>query len=60
MSDKRKVIIIGAGAAGLMAAGEAAASGAETKLLEKMNRGELETSEDLSNGESVDDVDLED
>ena len=30
------------------------------QLLEKMNRGELETSEDLSNGESVDDVDLED
>jgi hypothetical protein len=28
-----------------------------TQLLEKMNRGELETNEDLSNGESVEDDD---
>ena len=34
----RKVIVIGAGAAGLMAAGQAAELGAETLLLEKMNR----------------------
>jgi predicted Rossmann fold flavoprotein len=34
----RKVIVIGAGAAGLMAAGQAAQLGAETLLLEKMNR----------------------
>jgi predicted Rossmann fold flavoprotein len=33
-----KVIVIGAGAAGLMAAGQAAELGAETLLLEKMNR----------------------
>jgi predicted Rossmann fold flavoprotein len=35
---RRKVIVIGAGAAGLMAAGRAAELGAETLLLEKMNR----------------------
>ncbi len=35
---RRKVIVIGAGAAGLMAAGRAAEAGAETLLLEKMNR----------------------
>lgn len=34
----RRVIIVGAGAAGLMAAGQAAQMGAETLLLEKMNR----------------------
>lgn len=34
----RKVIIIGGGAAGLMAAGQAAEAGAETLLLEKMKR----------------------
>jgi len=34
---ERKVIVIGAGAAGLMAAGQAAQMGAETLLLEKMN-----------------------
>ena len=32
-----RVIVVGAGAAGLMAAGQAAAMGAETLLLEKMN-----------------------
>ncbi len=36
--SKPKVIIIGAGAAGLMAAGLAAEAGAETTLLEKMNQ----------------------
>ena len=35
---RRKVIVIGAGAAGLMAAGRAAEAGAETLLLEKMSR----------------------
>jgi predicted Rossmann fold flavoprotein len=35
---RRKVIVVGAGAAGLMAAGQAAELGAETLLLEKMNR----------------------
>jgi len=35
---KRRVIVVGAGAAGLMAAGQAAAMGAETLLLEKMER----------------------
>jgi hypothetical protein len=35
---KRQVIVVGAGAAGLMAAGRAAADGAETVLLEKMDR----------------------
>ncbi|MCX5800870.1 MAG: NAD(P)/FAD-dependent oxidoreductase [Candidatus Eisenbacteria bacterium] len=34
----RKVIVIGAGASGLMAAGQAAELGAETLLLEKMDR----------------------
>ena len=34
---KRKVIVVGAGAAGLMAAGQAAEMGTETLLLEKMN-----------------------
>jgi len=34
----RKVIIVGAGAAGIMAAGQAAESGADTLLLEKMKR----------------------
>ena len=34
----RKVIVVGAGAAGLMAAGRAAEAGAETLLLEKMRR----------------------
>ena len=36
--SKRQVIVVGAGAAGLMAAGQAAAAGAETLLLEKMDR----------------------
>ena len=35
---KRSVIVIGGGPAGLMAAGQAAEAGAETLLLEKMNR----------------------
>ncbi len=35
---RRKVIVIGGGAAGLMAAGQAAEAGAETLLLEKMKR----------------------
>jgi len=35
---KRKVIVIGGGPAGLMAAGQAAEAGAETLLLEKMKR----------------------
>jgi predicted Rossmann fold flavoprotein len=35
---KRRVIIIGAGASGLMAAGQSAEIGAETTLLEKMSR----------------------
>jgi predicted Rossmann fold flavoprotein len=34
----RRVIVVGAGAAGLMAAGQAAQAGAETLLLEKMDR----------------------
>ncbi|MGA9348379.1 MAG: NAD(P)/FAD-dependent oxidoreductase [Anaerolineae bacterium] len=34
----RRVIVVGGGAAGLMAAGQAAELGAETLLLEKMNR----------------------
>jgi len=34
----RRVIVVGAGAAGLMAAGQAIEMGAETLLLEKMNR----------------------
>ncbi|MBT3390117.1 MAG: FAD-binding protein, partial [Chloroflexi bacterium] len=34
---KRKIIIIGGGAAGLMAAGQAAQRGAEVLVLEKMN-----------------------
>lgn len=36
--EKRKVIVVGAGAAGMMAAGQAALSGAETLLLEKMRK----------------------
>ncbi|MGD8998273.1 MAG: NAD(P)/FAD-dependent oxidoreductase [Anaerolineae bacterium] len=36
--SRRQVIVVGAGAAGLMAAGQAAAQGAETLLLEKMDR----------------------
>lgn len=35
---KRRVIVVGGGAAGLMAAGQAAELGAETLLLEKMNQ----------------------
>jgi predicted Rossmann fold flavoprotein len=35
---KRRVIVVGGGAAGLMAAGQAAEMGAETLLLEKMDR----------------------
>ncbi len=35
---KRKIIVIGGGAAGLIAAGQAALSGADTLLLEKMKR----------------------
>jgi predicted Rossmann fold flavoprotein len=35
---KRQVIVVGAGAAGLMAAGRAAVEGSETLLLEKMDR----------------------
>ncbi|MBE9473146.1 MAG: NAD(P)/FAD-dependent oxidoreductase, partial [Chloroflexi bacterium] len=35
---ERRVIVIGGGAAGLMAAGQAAELGAETLLLEKMKR----------------------
>lgn len=38
MTEKRKVIVVGAGAAGLMAAGQAALAGADTLLLEKMAR----------------------
>ena len=34
----RQVIVVGAGAAGLMAAGQSAVAGAETTLLEKMDR----------------------
>jgi len=34
----RRVIVVGAGASGLMAAGQAAQAGVETLLLEKMNR----------------------
>lgn len=34
----RKVVVVGGGAAGLMAAGQAARAGAETVLLEKMNK----------------------
>jgi len=36
--DRRRVIVIGAGAAGMMAAGQAAQSGAEVLLIEKMDR----------------------
>lgn len=36
--NKRKVIVIGGGAAGLMAAGQAAVSGADVLILEKMKR----------------------
>ena len=35
---EKKVIVVGGGAAGLIAAGQAAEKGAETLLLEKMNR----------------------
>ena len=35
---KRKVIVVGAGAAGMMAAGQAALAGADTLLVEKMRR----------------------
>ncbi len=38
MNDKKKVIITGGGPAGLMAAGQAASSGADVIILEKMNR----------------------
>ena len=34
----RQVIVIGGGPAGLMAAGQAAEAGADTRLLEKMKR----------------------
>jgi len=37
-THKRRVIVVGGGAAGLMAAGQAAELGAETLLLEKMDR----------------------
>ncbi len=36
--SRRRVIVVGGGAAGLMAAGQAAGQGAEVLLLEKMNR----------------------
>jgi len=36
--DQRRIVVIGGGAAGLMAAGQAALSGADTLLLEKMPR----------------------
>jgi len=36
--EKTKVIVVGAGAAGMMAAGQAALAGAETILIEKMRR----------------------
>jgi len=38
LKEIREVILVGGGAAGLMAAGQAAELGAETLLLEKMNR----------------------
>lgn len=38
MSEKSQIIVIGAGAAGMMAAGRAAALGADVLLLEKMDR----------------------
>lgn len=38
MSQEYHVIVVGAGASGLMAAGQAAAAGANTLLLEKMDR----------------------
>ena len=37
----RRVIVIGGGPAGLMAAGQAAEAGADTLLLEKMKRNGL-------------------
>ena len=36
--EGRRVIVVGGGAAGLMAAGQAAGMGAETLVLEKMDR----------------------
>jgi predicted Rossmann fold flavoprotein len=38
MKSKRRVVVVGAGAAGLVAAGQAASSGARTFLLERMDR----------------------
>jgi len=38
MTDRRRVIVVGGGAAGLMAAGQAAEAGADTVLFEKMKR----------------------
>ena len=38
MTDRHRVIVVGAGAAGLIAAGQAAQLGADTLLLEKMHR----------------------
>ncbi len=38
MGNDKRVIVVGAGAAGLMAAGQAAAAGADVLLLEKMDR----------------------
>ena len=38
MNDAYQVVVIGAGAAGMMAAGRAAESGAKVLLLEKMER----------------------
>lgn len=42
--ERKKIIVIGGGPAGLMAAGQAAESGAETLLLEKMKRPGLKLS----------------
>jgi len=38
MNNKKKIVVIGAGAAGMMAAGQAALAGHEVLLLEKMKR----------------------
>ncbi len=38
MAERRRIIVVGAGASGLMAAGKAAECGAEVLLLEKMHR----------------------